>query len=91
MWAGIVPYGPDGRQLTATWKESDKLDFQDSLGNGVLSVLGVVPDGVLLFLPSYSLMDKLMTRWKVREGLDDLKGQSGAAEHAAMSFVMSCM
>jgi Fanconi anemia group J protein len=65
VWAGIVPYGADGRQLTATWKESDKLDFQDSLGNSVLSVLGVVPDGVLLFLPSYSLMDKLMTRWKV--------------------------
>lgn len=65
--ARVVSHGPDGRQLCATYKEADKLDYQDSLGRLVLEVVRVVPDGVLLFLPSYVLMDKLRDRWKVRE------------------------
>lgn len=65
--ARVVSHGPDGRQLCATFKEADKLDYQDSLGRLVLEVVSVVPDGVLLFLPSYMLMDKLTARWKVRE------------------------
>jgi Rad3-related DNA helicase len=31
----------------------------------VLSVAATVPDGMLLFLPSYALMDKLSKRWQV--------------------------
>lgn len=65
VWAGVVPCGPEGRLLSATYKETDKLDFQDSMGNSVVNICRVVPDGVLLFLPSYSLMDKLMERWRV--------------------------
>ena len=32
----------------------------------VLYSAKVVPQGMLVFLPSYSLMDKLLERWKVR-------------------------
>jgi hypothetical protein len=32
---------------------------QDNLGNVLLRACQVVPDGILLFLPSYSLLDKL--------------------------------
>lgn len=73
VMARVVSHGPDGRLLCATFKEADKLDYQDSLGKLLLFVAQTVPDGVLLFLPSYSLMDKLRDRWKVR-----LAGRSGA-------------
>lgn len=33
---------------------------------GSLACLQVVPDGLLVFLPSYSLLDRLSIRWKVR-------------------------
>ncbi len=61
----MVSRGPDGHRLCATYKETDRHDYQDSLGALVLGVAGTVPDGVLLFLSSYSLMDKLRERWKV--------------------------
>lgn len=66
VMARVVSHGPDGRLLNATFREADKLEYQDSLGQLALAVAGTVPDGVLLFLPSYSLMDKLRERWKVR-------------------------
>ena len=31
----------------------------------ILSVCKTVPDGVLVFLPSYSLLDRLMRQWQV--------------------------
>lgn len=39
--------------------------LQDSIGQVILQSCKVVPDGVLVFLPSYSMMDKLTTRWQV--------------------------
>jgi Fanconi anemia group J protein len=65
VMARVVSHGPDGRMLNATFREADKLEYQDSLGRLTLEVAQSVPDGVLLFLPSYSLMDKLRERWKV--------------------------
>lgn len=31
----------------------------------VLAACRIVPDGILMFLPSYSLMNKLCSRWQV--------------------------
>lgn len=65
--------------LNATFKEADKLDVQDALGRAVAGAVGAIPDGVLLFLPSYSLMDKLVARWKVsKQGAR--RGQRGGEE-----------
>ena len=57
--------GADGITLQATYKQADTTAFQDSVGHSVVEVCKVVPDGVLMFLPSYSMLDRLMTRWKV--------------------------
>jgi Fanconi anemia group J protein len=39
--------------------------LQDSIGQAILETCRVIPDGVLCFMPSYSLMDRLVLRWKV--------------------------
>ncbi len=65
VWAGAIGSGADGATLQATYKQADTTAFQDSVGKSVVEVCKVVPDGVLMFLPSYSMMDRLMTRWKV--------------------------
>lgn len=65
VWAGVVPCGPDGTLLNGTYKNADTLAYQDSLGAAVTAACQVIPDGVLLFLPSYGLMEKLVNRWKV--------------------------
>eukprot|EP00775_Hariotina_reticulata_P010851 gene10851-11005_t len=111
--ARVVSHGPDGRLLNATFKEADKLDYQDSLGQLCLQasnvsnvlylykwlsapgymqfaeVVSSVPDGVLLFLPSYSLMDKLRERWTatgVWNQLQQLKHIVPEPRHAGADF-----
>ncbi|KAG2454208.1 hypothetical protein HYH02_001242 [Chlamydomonas schloesseri] len=64
VWAGVVPRGPGGGLLAASYREAATFRFQDEAGEAVLRYCQVIPDGVLLFLPSYGLMDKLVTRWK---------------------------
>ncbi|KAK9806231.1 hypothetical protein WJX72_006639 [[Myrmecia] bisecta] len=64
VWAGAIGSGPDGTVLQATFKHTDTHKFQDSIGKCILQTCQVVPDGVLVFFPSYSLLDKLTTRWK---------------------------
>lgn len=65
VWAGAISHGADGCMLQATYKHANTPAFQDSVGSSVVAVCRVVPDGVLMFLPSYSMLDRLMTRWKV--------------------------
>ena len=65
VWAGAIGRGADGATLQATYKQADTTAFQDSVGKSVVEVCRVVPDGVLMFLPSYSMLNRLVTRWKV--------------------------
>lgn len=65
VWAGALGAGPSGEHLLATYQHTSEPPFQDAVGSTVLQACRTIPDGVLLFLPSYSLLDKLVARWKV--------------------------
>ena len=52
-----------------------QLDFQDSVGSAMLAICQTVPGGVLMFVPSYALMDKLTRRWQVRARTPPLHSQ----------------
>ena len=65
MWAGALGVGPGGGPLRATFEAGRSNQFQDRLGAAVLAMAGAVPDGMLCFLPSYSMLDALTARWKV--------------------------
>lgn len=40
-------------------------NVQDSIGQTLLQACAVIDDGLLVFLPSYSLLDRLVKRWQV--------------------------
>ncbi|RXG55176.1 Fanconi anemia group J protein-like, partial [Armadillidium vulgare] len=61
---GTVSKGPTNHVLNATYKHSETLAFQDELGRMLLSVCETIPRGVLCFLPSYAMLDKLVDRWQ---------------------------
>nr|XP_043634675.1 regulator of telomere elongation helicase 1 homolog [Erigeron canadensis] len=63
LWAGVIHSGPDNYPLNASYKTSEGYDFQDALGTSLEEICKVVPDGCLVFFPSYKLMDKLRSRW----------------------------
>ncbi|XP_073171520.1 Fanconi anemia group J protein [Lepidochelys kempii] len=63
VWVGTIGAGPKGRKLHATFQHTETFEFQDEVGALLLSVCQTVDQGVLCFLPSYKLLDKLKDRW----------------------------
>ncbi|KAI3354667.1 hypothetical protein L3Q82_019165, partial [Scortum barcoo] len=63
VWVGTLGAGPQGRKLCATFQHAETYTFQDEVGALLLHVCQVVGKGVLCFLPSYKMLDKLRDRW----------------------------
>ena len=51
---------------SVTLQESCRGSLQDAIGEAILATSRVVPDGLLCFMPSYSLLDRLSQRWQVQ-------------------------
>lgn len=65
LYVGVVARGPDNTLFDGTFSGSSTFDFQDSLGEALLQYCGVIPSGVLVFLPSYRMLNKLKARWEI--------------------------
>ncbi|XP_025927172.1 Fanconi anemia group J protein isoform X1 [Apteryx rowi] len=63
VWVGTIGAGPNGRKLCATFQHTETFEFQDEVGALLLSVCQTIGQGILCFLPSYKLLDKLKDRW----------------------------
>jgi Fanconi anemia group J protein len=59
--------------LRLDYKSHDNTVMQDALGESLVSLCSVIPDGVLCFFPSYSAIDKLQHRWHATGLLQRLK------------------
>lgn len=65
LWVGSIGRGPSNNILNGNFQNSSTFSFQDDIGSLVLKVCTLIPHGVLCFLPSYSMLDKLVNRWQV--------------------------
>jgi fanconi anemia group J protein len=77
LFASVVAMGPRNVVMDATYRGSSSFDFQDSLGEAIVDFCKVIPGGVLVFLPSYRLLNNLSGRWKssgVWTKLEKIKG-----------------
>ncbi|KAI4329268.1 hypothetical protein L6164_021552 [Bauhinia variegata] len=64
LWAGVVPVGPSGRIFNSSYRFRDSLEYKQELGNAIVNLARIVPDGLLVFFPSYYLMDQCIDCWK---------------------------
>lgn len=48
------------------YSNQHNLKYQDALGNALLKYAHVVPGGMLVFFPSYGLLEKMRDRWQVK-------------------------
>ncbi|KRZ59426.1 Fanconi anemia group J -like protein [Trichinella nativa] len=71
MWIGSIGVGPNDIPLKATFQQAESFAFQDELASLLTNVCNVVPGGILCFIPSYRLLNKLVNRWKQVPGLWD--------------------
>ncbi|XP_065192679.1 uncharacterized protein LOC135823764 isoform X2 [Sycon ciliatum] len=73
VWVQTLGAGPNHVKLNAAYKFVETLEFQDELGMVIMQICQTVPFGVLCFLPSYSMMDKLMRRWSMTGLVDHIR------------------
>ncbi|CAI5715098.1 unnamed protein product [Peronospora destructor] len=64
VFIGAVMHGPGNVDLQSTYNNQQDPRYQDSIGHLLLQYSQVIPGGILMFFPSYSLLNKLTTRWK---------------------------
>lgn len=64
IWAGVVPVGPSGCSFNSSYRNRDSLEYKQDLGNAIVNFARIVPDGLLVFFPSYYLLDQCIGCWK---------------------------
>ncbi|XP_044519816.1 regulator of telomere elongation helicase 1 [Gracilinanus agilis] len=64
IWVGIVPKGPDGVLLSSAYDKRFSDECLSSLGKTIGNIARVVPHGLLVFFPSYPVMEKSLEYWR---------------------------
>ncbi|KAL3528782.1 hypothetical protein ACH5RR_008104 [Cinchona calisaya] len=65
IWAGVLPAGPSGFAFNSSYRSRDSLEYKQDLGNAIVNFARIVPDGLLVFFPSYYLLDQCIGCWKI--------------------------
>ncbi|KAJ4461334.1 putative Regulator of telomere elongation helicase 1 [Paratrimastix pyriformis] len=68
VWVGLLSYGPSHRPLNSSYQSRGSTEYQQELGQAILQIVRTVPDGVLVFFPSYGFMDQCMQTWHGSHG-----------------------
>ncbi|KAM5245935.1 regulator of telomere elongation helicase 1 [Ctenodactylus gundi] len=64
LWVGIIPRGPDGVKLSSAFDKRFSQECLSSLGKALGNIARVVPHGLLVFFPSYPVMEKSLEFWR---------------------------
>uniref|UniRef100_A0A8C2M8X8 Regulator of telomere elongation helicase 1 n=1 Tax=Cricetulus griseus TaxID=10029 RepID=A0A8C2M8X8_CRIGR len=78
LWVGVIPRGPDGVQLSSAYDKRFSEECLSSLGKALglawttaMTLTGniarVVPHGLLVFFPSYPVMEKSLEFWRAQD------------------------
>jgi regulator of telomere elongation helicase 1 len=59
----VIGKGVSGKELTSTYNRRDNAEYISELGNTIISLAKVIPGGMLIFFPSYSVMENCIERW----------------------------
>lgn len=63
-----IAKGPTNDDFEFTYSKRNSHTIINALGSAVVNLLAVIPDGVVIFFPSYSYLDQVVLQWK-KEGL----------------------
>ncbi|KAG0608502.1 hypothetical protein M758_8G111000 [Ceratodon purpureus] len=64
VWVGVVSSGPSGRPLNSSYRTRDSIEYKLELGNTIVNFARIVPDGLLVFFPSYYLLNSCIEAWQ---------------------------
>ncbi|KAK3864798.1 hypothetical protein Pcinc_029539 [Petrolisthes cinctipes] len=64
VWVGTVCCGPDGFTLNSSFKNRSDPRYVTSLGQTILNLSRVIPGGLLVFFPSYTVLRSCRDDWQ---------------------------
>ncbi|KAK4886994.1 hypothetical protein RN001_003265 [Aquatica leii] len=64
IYVRILDKGPDGVELNSNYRNRDNPEYLSSLGRTILNLSRIIPNGMLIFFPSYPLMQKCQEHWQ---------------------------
>ncbi|KAK7078302.1 Regulator of telomere elongation helicase 1 [Halocaridina rubra] len=64
VWVGSLCKGPDGFDLNSSYQNRSNPKYIHSLGQTILNFTRVIPDGLLVFFPSYPIMRSCQEEWQ---------------------------
>lgn len=83
VWGGVVPVGPSGKRLNSTYRFRDTDEYKSELGNVIVNCARIVPDGMLVFFPSYGVMRSCVEHWR-NTGNPSIWDRVCASKHAVV-------
>lgn len=84
VWAGVVPVGPKGTALNSSYNNRDSREYKEDLGYAVVNFARMVPDGLLVFFPSYGVLKNCTDFWKNTSGGGT--GMAAAVPHQCLAL-----
>ena len=64
----VCPRGCCDTEFNSSYTKRDTIEYKSSLGNSMVNLFRIIPDGVLIFFPSYSFMRNVLTFWGYGKG-----------------------
>ncbi|KAG8192516.1 hypothetical protein JTE90_018036 [Oedothorax gibbosus] len=74
VFVGVVTCGPDGTPLNSSFQNRSNERYITSLGRTISNFCRMVPDGLLVFFPSYSVMKTNVAKWEENGVWQNLSG-----------------
>lgn len=63
LMVSVLPVSPKGLPFEFKYDTRTNMDLLDELGLTLVNLCNVVPDGLVVFLPSYAFLDAVFQRW----------------------------
>ncbi|EGZ25466.1 hypothetical protein PHYSODRAFT_485995 [Phytophthora sojae] len=64
VWVGVVGTGVTGKRLNSSYNFRSTETYLLELGNTIVNFTRLVPHGLLVFFPSYSILEESIDKWK---------------------------
>ncbi|KAL3666229.1 hypothetical protein V7S43_009014 [Phytophthora oleae] len=64
VWVGIVGSGVTGKRLNSSYNFRSTETYLLELGNTIVNFTRLVPHGLLVFFPSYSILEESVDKWR---------------------------
>ena len=68
-----VAKGPGGVDFAFTYDKRNSLTVIEALGNCLIQLSDSIPDGLVVFFPSYAYLDQVVLRWQSKNASTNLK------------------